>query len=77
MTMSWRSISRDAVRIAADLATVRSSDFVNAVVAEVERLGDDVLLVGHSMAGIAMPRVMAQVGCPPTRCGLRVVRGAA
>jgi pimeloyl-ACP methyl ester carboxylesterase len=45
-----------------DLAAVRSSDFVKAIVAEVERLGDDVLLVGHSMAGIAMPRVMARVG---------------
>lgn len=45
----------------ADLAEVSSADFVDAIVAEIERLGDDVLLVGHSMAGIAMPRVMARV----------------
>lgn len=46
----------------ADLATLRSSSSVDAVVAAIERLGDDVLLVGHSLAGITLPRVMARVG---------------
>ncbi len=47
----------------ADLSAVTVADFVDVVVEEVERLGsDDVLLVGHSMAGLTLPRVVGRVG---------------
>ena len=47
----------------ADLATVTVADFVDAVAGEiVERDLGEVVLVGHSLAGITLPGVMARVG---------------
>jgi len=46
----------------ADLSTVRVSDFVDAVVSEIlDRDLTDVVLVGHSLAGITLPGVAARV----------------
>jgi pimeloyl-ACP methyl ester carboxylesterase len=45
---------------AKDMTALRTSDFVNAVVETVERSGcETVILVGHSMAGLTVPRVAA------------------
>ncbi|MCU1456278.1 MAG: esterase [Actinomycetia bacterium] len=47
----------------ADLATVTVADFVDSVVADITDAGlDDVVLVGHSLAGITLPGVAARVG---------------
>lgn len=41
---------------------IRIADFVEAVVEDIEAAGlDDVVLVGHSMAGVTLPGVMALV----------------
>jgi pimeloyl-ACP methyl ester carboxylesterase len=46
----------------ADLSTVTVADFVDAVVSEIlDRDLTDVLLVGHSLAGITLPGVAARV----------------
>jgi pimeloyl-ACP methyl ester carboxylesterase len=46
-----------------DLATLTISQCVDSVVAQVERAGlDEVVLVGHSMAGLTVPGVAAELG---------------
>lgn len=47
----------------ADLGRVTVRDWVGSVVADIDRAGlDDVIIVGHSMAGITVPAVAAQLG---------------
>jgi pimeloyl-ACP methyl ester carboxylesterase len=46
----------------ADLATVTLDDFATAVVEEIETADlRDVVLIGHSLAGVTLPRVMARI----------------
>jgi pimeloyl-ACP methyl ester carboxylesterase len=46
----------------ADLATVTLDDFATAVVEDIEDADlTDVVLVGHSLAGVTLPRVLARV----------------
>ncbi len=50
----------------ANLATITLAAWADAVVADVEEAGfDDVVVVGHSMAGLTVPGVVARLG--PTR----------
>ena len=52
----------------ADLATVKIADWVNSVVADIEDAGcGDVVLVGHSMAGLTVPGVVAKLGAARVR----------
>lgn len=51
-----------------DLLTVTIADFVQSVVDDIEDAGlDDVVLVGHSMAGLAIPGVAAKLGSSKVR----------
>jgi pimeloyl-ACP methyl ester carboxylesterase len=52
----------------ADLSKVRIADFVNSAVADIDdaRCGD-VVVVGHSMAGITVPGVVAKLGAARVR----------
>ncbi len=51
-----------------DLAGVQISDFVNSVVADVDEAGlGDVVIVGHSMAGLTVPGVVAKLGSARVR----------
>jgi pimeloyl-ACP methyl ester carboxylesterase len=46
----------------APLVNLRIDDWVSAIVEEIETLGDErVVLVGHSLAGMSLPRVAARV----------------
>ena len=46
----------------ADLATVTAETFADSAAADIGRAGlSDVILVGHSMAGVTLPRVAARV----------------
>src|SRR3954470_10641359 len=46
-----------------DLRTVTIADFVDSVVADIEEAGlGDVVIVGHSMAGLMVPGVVAKLG---------------
>jgi pimeloyl-ACP methyl ester carboxylesterase len=46
-----------------DLRTLTIADCVNSVVADIEDAGlDDVVIVGHSMAGLTVPGVAARLG---------------
>jgi pimeloyl-ACP methyl ester carboxylesterase len=52
----------------ADLATVTVADWVNSVVADVDAAGfDDIVVVGHSMAGLTVPGVVARLGASRVR----------
>jgi pimeloyl-ACP methyl ester carboxylesterase len=52
----------------ADLTTLRSSDFVDSAVADIEGAGlDDVVVVGHSMAGLVVPGIVAKLGAARVR----------
>jgi pimeloyl-ACP methyl ester carboxylesterase len=52
----------------ADLATVTIADWVNSVVADIEDAGcGDVVVVGHSMAGLTVPGVVAKLGAARVR----------
>jgi pimeloyl-ACP methyl ester carboxylesterase len=52
----------------ADVSTVTIADCVNSVVTDVEDAGfDDVVVVGHSMAGLIVPGVVARLGHPRVR----------
>jgi pimeloyl-ACP methyl ester carboxylesterase len=52
----------------ADLATVTIADWVNSVVADIEDAGcGDVVVVGHSMAGLTVPGVVAKLGTARVR----------
>lgn len=52
----------------ADLGSVHIADFVNSVVADVDEAGfGDVVVVGHSMAGLTVPGVVAKLGAARVR----------
>src|ERR1700747_2317189 len=52
----------------ADLTTVTIADWVNSVVAEVQNTSlGDVVVVGHSMGGLTVPGVVAQLGAARVR----------
>jgi pimeloyl-ACP methyl ester carboxylesterase len=51
-----------------DLTTVTIADWVDSVVADVDDAGlDEVVIVGHSMAGITVPGVVAKLGASRVR----------
>src|SRR3974377_740654 len=51
-----------------DLATITIADFVNSVVADVEDAGlGEVVVVGHSMAGLVVPGIVAKLGATRVR----------
>jgi pimeloyl-ACP methyl ester carboxylesterase len=52
----------------AEVSTVTIADCVDSVVADVDDVGfDDVVVVGHSMAGLIVPGVVARLGHPRVR----------
>lgn len=52
----------------ADLSKITIADWVDSVVADVEKVGfEDVVVVGHSMAGLTVPGVMTKLGHPRVR----------
>jgi pimeloyl-ACP methyl ester carboxylesterase len=52
----------------AQLSTLRIADWVGSVVADVEKRGlGDVVVVGHSLAGVTVPGVVAKLGHPRVR----------
>jgi pimeloyl-ACP methyl ester carboxylesterase len=52
----------------ADLATVTIADWVDSVVADIDAAGlDEVVIVGHSMAGATVPGVVARLGSSRVR----------
>src|SRR5262249_41167216 len=52
----------------ANLGTVGIADFVNSVVADVNDAGcGEVIVVGHSMAGLTVPGVVAKLGAARVR----------
>ncbi len=52
----------------ADLTALRISDFVDSAVADIEGAGlGDVVVVGHSMAGLTVPGVVAKLGAGRVR----------
>jgi pimeloyl-ACP methyl ester carboxylesterase len=52
----------------ANLASIHIADFVNSVVADVDAAGfNDVVVVGHSMAGLTAPGVVAKLGAGRVR----------
>jgi pimeloyl-ACP methyl ester carboxylesterase len=53
---------------AGDLWTLTIADWVNSVVADIEDAGlDDVVIVGHSMAGLTVPGVATKLGASRVR----------
>ncbi|MDT5186470.1 MAG: hypothetical protein QOJ20_91 [Mycobacterium sp.] len=51
-----------------DLWTLNIADWVNSVVADIEDAQlNDVVIVGHSMAGLTVPGVVAKLGAPRVR----------
>jgi len=53
---------------AGDLATATIGAWVESVVADIERAGmGDIVIVGHSMAGVTVPGVVAKLGSPRVR----------
>lgn len=52
----------------ADLATVTIADWVKSAVADIDDAGiDDVVVVGHSMAGLTVPGIVAELGAARVR----------
>lgn len=52
----------------ANLATVTVSDWVNSAVADIDDAGlSDVVVVGHSMAGLTVPGIVAKLGAARVR----------
>ena len=52
----------------ADLSTIRIADWVESVVADVDDAGlGDVVVVGHSLAGVTVPGVVAKLGARRVR----------
>jgi pimeloyl-ACP methyl ester carboxylesterase len=52
----------------ADLTAVRITDFVASAVADIEEAGlGDVVVVGHSMAGLVVPGIVAKLGAARVR----------
>jgi pimeloyl-ACP methyl ester carboxylesterase len=55
-------------RTPGDLSTATIGEWVDSVVADIEDAGlDDVVIVGHSMAGVTVPNVVAKLGSPRVR----------
>ena len=55
-------------RTAGDLATATIGEWVDSVVADIEREGlGDIVIVGHSMAGVTVPGVVAKLGSSRVR----------
>jgi pimeloyl-ACP methyl ester carboxylesterase len=51
-----------------NLATATISEWVDSVVADIEEAGlGDIVIVGHSMAGVTVPGVVAKLGSPRVR----------
>ncbi|EUA39000.1 alpha/beta hydrolase fold family protein [Mycobacterium avium subsp. avium 2285 (R)] len=51
-----------------DLATVTIADWVDSVIADIEEAGlGDIVIVGHSMAGVTVPGVVAKLGSSRVR----------
>ncbi|MCW2661836.1 MAG: putative hydrolase, alpha/beta fold family protein [Mycobacterium sp.] len=51
-----------------DLATVTIAEWVDSVVADIEEAGlGDIVIVGHSMAGVTVPGVVAKLGSSRVR----------
>jgi pimeloyl-ACP methyl ester carboxylesterase len=51
-----------------NLATATIGEWVDSVVADVEEAGlDDIVIVGHSMAGVTVPGVVTKLGSPRVR----------
>jgi pimeloyl-ACP methyl ester carboxylesterase len=51
-----------------DLRVARIDDWIESVVGDIENAGlDDVIVVGHSMAGLTAPGVVAKLGAPRVR----------
>jgi pimeloyl-ACP methyl ester carboxylesterase len=49
-----------------DLRTLAIGDFVDSVVGDIEEAGlNDVVIVGHSMAGLTVPGVVTKLGSGP------------
>jgi pimeloyl-ACP methyl ester carboxylesterase len=55
-------------RTPGDLATATIGEWVDSVVADIEEAGlGDVVIVGHSMAGVTVPGVVTKLGCARVR----------
>src|SRR5271169_2083951 len=55
-------------RTPGDLATATIAEWVESVVADIEEAGlGDIIIVGHSMAGVTVPGVVAKLGSPRVR----------
>jgi pimeloyl-ACP methyl ester carboxylesterase len=55
-------------RTPGDLATVTIGEWVDSVVADIDREGlGDIVIVGHSMAGVTVPGVVAKLGSARVR----------
>jgi pimeloyl-ACP methyl ester carboxylesterase len=55
-------------RTPGDLATATISEWVDSVVADIERAGlGDIVIVGHSMAGVTVPGVVTKLGSERVR----------
>jgi pimeloyl-ACP methyl ester carboxylesterase len=55
-------------RTPGDLATATIGEWVNSVVADIEEAGlGDIVIVGHSMAGVTVPGVVAKLGSARVR----------
>src|SRR6202046_4578640 len=51
-----------------DLATVTIGEWVDSVVADIEEAGlGDIVIVGHSMAGVTVPGVVTKLGSARVR----------
>lgn len=51
-----------------DLATATINEWVDSVVADIDDAGlGDIVIVGHSMAGVTVPGVVAKLGAPRVR----------
>jgi pimeloyl-ACP methyl ester carboxylesterase len=56
-----------------DLRTLTIADSVNSVVADIEEVGlGEVVVVGHSMAGLTVPGVVTQLGASRVRACVRL-----
>ncbi|WP_041939363.1 MULTISPECIES: alpha/beta fold hydrolase [Frankia] len=62
--------------VPADLATVTVDDWVTSTIAQIDAAGiGEFVIVGHSMAGLTVPGVVARLG--PTRVRRMILLGAA
>lgn len=55
---------------AGDLITASIDEWVDSVVSDIEVAGvDDLVIVGHSMAGVVVPGVVTKLGSARRECG--------